>query len=279
MLEERLQKKYSSLTRSQKKVAAFFLSQGEEAAFLTISHLARRLKTSEATIIRFARAAGYQGYPDLQKELQDSVRQKISPARVLQETMVKGKRPDIYSRTFEVDIHNLHDTKNGNSKEAIDRAVREIIDARRIGVTGFRSSHAMAYLLFFLLGQVRKNCELLDITQGSLPNQLIGYNLQDLIIGISFSRYAAQTLDIFKYGKMAGCKTLAITDSPISPIGGIADIVLIASSKSSTYFNSFASSVTLINCLVAGVSLRSRKSVRRLKAVNQIVDDWKLLIL
>jgi len=279
MLGERLRKRYPLLTKNQKKVAEFFLAQGEEAAFLSISDLARLVKTSEATILRFARAIGYRGYIELQRDLQNWVKQKISPSKVLQQAIVRGGRNDIYSRIFEMDMRNLSETQNANSKEQIEKAVNEIISARKIGIIGFRSSHAMAYLLFFFIGQVRKNCELLDSNLGSLPSQLINYGVEDLLIGISFPRYASITLDILKYGKKVGCRIMAITDNPVSPIGQIADLVLVAGHKSSTYFNSFSSAVTLINCLVAGLSMRSKVSVKVLKSVDQIVADWKFLLI
>jgi len=279
MLKDRLRKRYQFLTKAQKKVAEFFLAQGEEAAFLSISHLAHQVKTSEATILRFARAIGYRGYLELQRDLQNWVRQKISPPQVLQQAIVRGSRNDIYSRIFEMDRRNLSETQKANSKDQIEKAVKEIIKARKIGIIGFRSSHAVAYLLFFFIGQVRKDCELLDSNLGSLPSQLINYGVGDLLIGISFPRYASITLDILKYGKKVGCKIMAITDNPVSPIGQISDLVLVAGHKSSTYFNSFSSAVTLINCLVAGLSLRSKVSVKVLESVDQIVADWKFLLI
>jgi len=119
----------------------------------------------------------------------------------------------------------------------------------------------------------------LDIGLGNLANQFIDYGSKDLLVSISFPRYASRTLHILKYGQNAGCKIIVITDSPVSPIGQIADLALVAGNKSSTYLNSFTSAVTLINCLVAGVSLRSKNSVEVLQAVNRIVDDWKFLLI
>ncbi|MBI5969217.1 MAG: MurR/RpiR family transcriptional regulator [Deltaproteobacteria bacterium] len=279
MLEDRLRKRYQFLTKAQKKVAEFFLAQGEDAAFLSISDLAHQVKTSESTIVRFARSIGYKGYPDLQKELQSGIKQKISPPRALQKAIIKERGQNIYSKIFEMDLQNLSTTQEANSKKIIDQAVEEIIKARRIGFTGFRSSHSLAYLLCFFIGQVRKNCDLLDGSLGNLPNQLINYGVGDLLIGISFPRYASATLNILKYGKKAGCRVMVITDNPVSPVGQISDLVLVAGNKSSHYFNSFSSAVTLVNCLVAGVSLRSRHSVEVLKSVNQIVADWKFLLI
>jgi DNA-binding MurR/RpiR family transcriptional regulator len=278
MLEESLRKKYQFLTKNQKKVAESFLSWGDEVAFLSISDLARQMKTSESTIVRFARSIGYQGYRELQKELQGRIKQRISPPQALQKAISRERGKDMYSKIFAMDIGNLGWTQKGNGEKKIDRAVEAILGARKVGITGFRTSHAMAYLLSFFLGQVRKDCELLAPSPGILPNQLIHYGPQDLVIGISFPRYGAPTLDILKYAKKAGCKILSITDTPISPVGQISDLVLVAGHKSSTYFNSFSGAVTLINCLVAGVSLKSRHSVEVLKNVTQIAEGWKFLL-
>lgn len=278
MIQDRLRKEYQFLTKNQKKVADFFLTHGDEAAFLTIYHLAQRVKTSQSTIVRFSRSMGYKGYLELQKDLRRIIKQKISPPETLQHLIVKERGQDFFSKIFEIDFQNLRNTRKVNENETIKQAVKEILSAKKVGFTGFRSSYAAAYLIYFLIGQVKKNCELLGTMLGSLPNQLVGFGRGDLILGISFLRYSAQTLRILNYAKREGCRTIAITDDPVSPIGQIADLVLIAGAKSATYFNSFSSTITLINCLAAGVSLKSSGSVNVLKSVNQIVKSWEILL-
>jgi len=273
MLTERLQKSYPALTKQQKKVAEFFLSQGPEAAFLSVARLAQQVKTSQASVVRFAKAIGFQGYPELQRELQNWIRQKISPSRVLQNLMMKAPEENVYRRIFQMDRQNLDETEEANPQEKLDRAVREIIQAKRIGFIGFRTSQAMAYLLYFFIGRVRKNCELLD-DGGNLTNQLMYYGAKDLLLAISFPRYSRLTLEILKYGKKMGCKIIVITDNPVSPVGQVADVILLAERKSATYFNSFASAVTLVNCLVAGVSLKSKHSLKTLESFDQIDKGW-----
>jgi DNA-binding MurR/RpiR family transcriptional regulator len=273
MLTERLQRSYPSLTKQQKKVAEFFLTHSPDAAFLSVAELARQVQTSQASVVRFARAIGFQGYPVLQQELQNWVRQKISPSNVLQNLIRKEPKKNVYSQIYQMDLQNLSETREANSQETMDLAVKAIIRARRVGFVGFRTSQAIAYLLFFFIGRVRKNCELMD-DGGNLTNQLMNYGGKDLLLAISFPRYSRLTLETLRYGKKVGCKIIAITDTPISPIGQIADIVLLAERKSATYFNSFTSAVTLVNCLVAGVSVKSRRSLKMLKAFDQVDNEW-----
>ena len=275
MLGQRIQKRFQALTDQQKRIAKQFLSTGHEAAFFTISQLARQFKTSESTIVRFARALGYKGYPDLNKDLQDGIRQKLSPPEALENSLARGKGGDIYSKIFEMDQENLRKTRELINNRTIDRAVREIIRARRVGVTGFRSSHPAASLLYLLLSQVRRDCDLLEFTLGSLPNQIINYGMGDVLIAVSLPRYSRQTLATLNYAKKNRCRTIAISDSPIAPIAQSADLVFLLGNQSATYFNSLASAITLINCLVAGVSLKTRNSLETLKKVNRLISDWK----
>ncbi|MDH4265653.1 MAG: MurR/RpiR family transcriptional regulator [Deltaproteobacteria bacterium] len=273
ILTEKLKAIHPSLSKQQKKVADFFLTQGAEAAFLSVAELAHQVRTSQATVVRFSRVIGFKGYPDLQRELQNWIRQKISPSRVLQNLMIKAPEENVYRRIFQIDRQNLDETEEANPQEKLDRAVREIIQAKRIGFIGFRTSQAMAYLLYFFIGRVRKNCELLD-DGGNLTNQLMYYGAKDLLLAISFPRYSRLTLEILKYGKKMGCKIIVITDNPVSPVGQMADVILLSERKSATYFNSLASAVTLVNCLVAGVSLKSKHSLKTLESFDQIDKGW-----
>jgi DNA-binding MurR/RpiR family transcriptional regulator len=278
MFAERLRTCFQHLTKTQKRIGEFLLNNAEEAAFYSTLDLAKALNTSTSNIFRFAKAIGYKGYPELQNDLQNRIRQRISPAKALENSREKDKGKDIYSIIFEMDTKNLSSTQELNSRETINQAVKEIIAAQRVGFVGFRSSQSIAFLLSFFLGRVRKNCELLDNWFGNLTNYLVNYGPKDLMVGISFPRYSRQTLEVLKYGKQAGCKVISITDNPVSPVGQISDLVLLAGHKTSTYFNSFSSAVTLVNCLVAGVSLKNKRSLDVLKSFDHIDNDWQYFL-
>jgi DNA-binding MurR/RpiR family transcriptional regulator len=273
MFAEIIQRNFFSLTQQQRKVADFFLTRGSEAAFLSVAALARGSNTSPATIVRFSRAIGFTGYLDLQKNFQNWVKQKLSPpSEILQNLITKEPKDDIFKNMFQIDFQNLAEAQEANSRELLEKTIKEILRARRVGFTGCRTSSGIASLIYYFMARVRKNCELLD--GGNLTHQLMNYGPRDLMLGISFPRYSRHTLEILKYGKKVGCRIVALTDSPISPIGQVADIVLVAGRRSGAYFNSFTSAVALVNCLVAGASLKSKRSLRTLEAFDRIDEEW-----
>ena len=278
MLEDRLRQKYRFLTKSQKNLADFFLLQGEEAAFSSIKKLADQLHISEATIVRFAKAVGYKGYPNLQQELQVLIREKLAPSKILQTIIHKDPKKNLFQQIYEMDAYNHSVTAKANRDDTLKKVIDEIIAARRIGITAHRSTYAVAFLLAFFLGQLREHCEILTIGDGLLPHSLKNYGPKDLIIGISFPRYTTQTLKILEYGKKAGCRVVAITDRPVSPIGQVADTVLFASHKSVALFNSLVGAVTIVNLLVAGISMKRKSSLKYLKSCEPIVQHLEVFL-
>lgn len=278
MFEERVRTRYQFLTKNQKKIAEFLLSRGAEAAFLSLSDLAGIMKTSTSNVFRFAKSIGYEGYPDLQNDLQKKIKEKLSPVRNLESNQAKGIKEDIYATLFDRDEANLRETRAANNIKTLNLVVSKIVEARKVGFVGYRTSQGIALMLSFLLGRIRENCEVIQDSFGELTNQLVPYGPKDVLLGISFPRYGRQTLEILKHGKKKGCTIISITDNPISPAGQISDMVLIASNKSSSYFNSFTSAVTLVNCLVAGVSLKSKGALAFLKSVEQIDNEWGVFL-
>lgn len=272
MFDENLRKNYQYLTKKQRLIADYLLANSQDAVFLSISEMARVLETSASNIFRFAKSIGYKGYPALQSDLQSKIREKVSPVKGLE--TAKSKEAEIYSEIFKTDAANLRQTQEFNSREAIDQVVEEIINARQVGFVGYRSSQSVAFLLAFFIGRVRRNCQLIDNAFGNLTTQLNNYGPGDLIFGISFPRYGRQTLEVLKYGKKVGCRIISITDNPVSPAGQVSDRVLLAAHKTSAYFNSFSATVSLVNCLVAGVSIKSGSSLEVLKSFDQIDKEW-----
>lgn len=74
----RLNKNYKTLSKGQKQLAAYITENYDRAAFITASKMGRIVGVSESTVVRFAYALGYDGYPELQKSLQELIRNKLT---------------------------------------------------------------------------------------------------------------------------------------------------------------------------------------------------------
>src|SRR5512137_1584187 len=88
-LRSRIERQLASLSKSQQIIANYLLTSYDEAAFLSAADLAQRLEVSEATVVRFAKAIGYRGFPELKRCLQDLYRGQVSPAARLQHKLAE----------------------------------------------------------------------------------------------------------------------------------------------------------------------------------------------
>ena len=97
-LRERLEERMPGLSKSQRRIASHLLSHYDEAAFLSAADLASQLDVSEATVVRFAKAIGYDGFPQLKRALQSVYRSEVTPAARLQHKLAELAHNEDLSR-------------------------------------------------------------------------------------------------------------------------------------------------------------------------------------
>lgn len=249
-LSKRIQENYPAMSKSQKRIAEYILQHYDKAVFLTAQKLGRTLDVSESTVIRFANLLGYDGFPQLQRALQDMVRNKITTVDRLQLSL-KDKQPDILRRVFTMDSENIHRTLEELDPKVFAAAVGKILAARHIYIISLRSAAAPGHFLCFYLQLLLKNCRM--VTTNTFLEELAGAGPEDLVIGMSFARYTRQTVESLQFAREKGAATLSITDTLTSPLAQISDTVLLAHSETSSFIDSFVAPLSLVNALIIAV--------------------------
>jgi len=276
ILEEKIRKNYSKLTRSSKKIAEFLLSNMEDAAFFDLSRYSRKIDVSESTVIRFAKALGYDGFPKMQEDLRSWLKSQITPVKKMEKSALTNF-DDIYRTVLDSDIEKINNIKEDLPYEKIQKAANMISSGKQVYIIGYRTSYPLSYLLFMFLNQVIESVNMVDMIGGSVYDQLTTWSKNDVLVALSFPRYSRVTLEISNYAKGKGCKIIALTDSVLSPIGKIADIVLPLRCDSPLFFNSLVGCLSVINCLVGGVVLRRKqRSTLQLKKRDGIFKQLKI---
>jgi DNA-binding MurR/RpiR family transcriptional regulator len=278
VLEERTRQNYNTLTKRCKKVAEYLLSNMEDAAFADVAHLSGVVQVSETTVIRFARAIGYEGFTQMQKDLRTWLKEKVSPQEKMERSTFR-KSQELFQRIIEADIENLHDLRKGFFADNIERVIERIVRSRHLNIMGYRTSFPMAALLHMFLIQIMPHAELVDVGGGAIYDRIAGWGKEDMLVAFSFPRYSRLTFEIAEYAKRRNCTLVAVTDTLISPIGRIADIVLQVNCKSPSFFNSLVPCTSLINCIAGGVGLLKQKgSIDQLKQRDEMIKELNILV-
>ncbi len=273
-LPQLLKEKASFLTRSQKRLMQYILSHEEEAIFLNIESLAERVGVSEATVVRLCKVLGFKGFPQFQKELRLHFRSKLTTTFRLEHTMRESTdEGDILFKILQNDINNIADTMKDASVREFREFVKAIDSAQRIVIIGLRSVYSLATFLGVALEFLQKDVWVVQPGIGDLWDRLLGLKRDDLVIAISFPRYTRLTVEAFKFAKSQGAKTLAITDSVLSPLAPYADHLLTARYKMDSFIESFTAAFSLINAMVTAVGVSNKR--RTLKSLRELEEIWE----
>jgi len=273
-LEKQLREKALHLTRSQRKLLEYVLSHDDESIFLNVGNLAKKVDVSEATVVRLSKALGFKGFPEFQKELRLFFRNKLTTTARLQKTIKKvTTEGDILTKVLQSDIRNIDDTLKQVSVQEFKAFVKSIESAERIIIVGLRSVHSLAVFLGVALEFLQKNVWVIQPGIGDMWDRLMGLKKRDVVIGISFPSYTQQTVNVLRFAKQKGIKTLAITDSLISPLAQYADHVLTAQYRMDSFIESFTAPFSLINSIVTALGVANKK--RTMTSLKKLEAVWK----
>jgi DNA-binding MurR/RpiR family transcriptional regulator len=254
----RITQNLANLTPAQRRLAEYASDNPFNLAFMTTGELANAVGVSEASIVRFARVLGYEGYPDLQREVRGALESAVSPAERLSATSdVYRAQGAVDSLEFVIqnDINSLNYVLHTIDRAEFNRAVRVLHNAHRVFVLAFRGPAVAGFNAFHYLNQVRDGVVLVDGQHDRLADQLMMTDEKSAILAIDFARYNVRTRDAVAFAKGRGAQTIVISDSLLAPCAASADILLRVSPFVSGFFRSHVASLSLINALTLGVTL------------------------
>lgn len=272
----KLQGSLTKFSKSQKQIARYIMEHYDKAAFMTASRLGQTVGVSESTVVRFATELGYDGYPHLQRALQEMIRNKLT---AVQRMEVMGDRMggrDILQSVLSADIDKIRMTLDEVDRDAFRGAVDAILGARRIYILGVRSAGALAHFLGFYFSLLFDNVRMLQTNGVSeVFEQLLRVGPEDVFIGISFPRYSKRTLSAMKYCKDHGAQVVALTDSRLSPLAGCADHVLVAKSDMVSFVDSLVAPLSVLNALIVAVGIGKKTEIEQtFERLENIWDEY-----
>jgi DNA-binding MurR/RpiR family transcriptional regulator len=253
-----------------RKVAMAIQEDPSATAYLSGPALARRTGVSQATVVRFAQALGYPGYPGFL----DAHRREISAQTTVEK--LKGSfergRDAPWRAVMLSDLSNIERTMNELDTNQFDAAVKLLADARRIYIWGVRTTATVGDLLTSALSYLLGPERVFRLQPTLFHEQLLAAGHDDAVIVISFPRYYRMSVSVAQFAHERKLPTIAITDSVLSPIAQSQSVVLCARSELLSFTESLAAPVSLANALVTAVALSNRE--RSLASLGRLEKLW-----
>ena len=268
----------ATFSKGQKRIANYILENYDKAAFLTASKLGKLAEVSESTVVRFAMALGYDGYPGFQKALGEMVRTKLNSIQRMEVTYGRISQGEILTSVLHSDIEKIKLTMEAIDHESFELAVDTILNARRIYVVGIRSCAPLASFLGFYLNLICEDVTAVSTNSSSeIFEQLLRIGGEDVIIGISFPRYSMRTLKALEFASNRKAKVITLTDSIHSPMTLYSSCNLIARSDMASIVDSLVAPLSVVNALVVSLCMKKQKEViTTLEMLEQIWDEYQV---
>ena len=277
-LISKIQTELPGFSKGQKQIARYILEHYDKAAFMTASRLGVTVGVSESTVVRFATELGYDGYPHLQRALQEMIRNNLTSVQRMEVSSDRLGGRDVLRTVLHTVLHAdtdmIRQTLDEIDRDAFQGAVDALTGAHRIYILGVRSSSALANFLGFYFNLLFDNVTLVHTNSVSeIFEQVLRIGPGDVLFGISFPRYSKRTLSAMQYARDRGAKVIALTDSQLSPLARVADHLLLARSDMASFVDSLVAPLSVINALIVAVGMSRRDEIEH--TFNKLESIWE----
>lgn len=264
------------LSKGQKRIAAYILSDYDKAAFMTASKLGKLVGVSESTVVRFASQLGYDGYPAMQRALQEIVRSKLTSIQRIQASNDTLFSADVVASVLHRDMDTIRQAIEGIDRSAFETVVDKLMSARHIYILGVRSSSFLAGYLHFYLHLIFENVTLVTTNSaGDILESILRIGPGDVLVGISFPRYSQSTVKGVRYAHDRGADVVSITDSELSPLYPLSSVALMARSDMISFVDSLVAPFSLLNALIVAAGHQKNADIAQIfDRLENIWDEY-----
>ena len=259
---ERLNHSGRKLSKGHRRIAQYIVEHYDKAVFMTASRLGESVGVSESTVVRFAAVLGYEGYPQLQRALQELVSHRLTAVQRVE--MSSEIDPNAVLRTvLKSDMQNIRATVEELDNHAFEEGVKRILNAKEIYVIGLRSAAPLAQFLGYYLNYIFDRVHLVSSAATDVFEEIARISEADVVIGISFPRYSTRTVEAMRFARSCGAQVISITDGPMSPLHEVSDVCLNACTDMASFVDSLAAPMSVINALVVSLGLHRKEELSR----------------
>lgn len=244
---QRLEDHLPSFTKSQQRIASYLLASYDEAAFLPVADLARRVNVSEATLVRFAQAIGYDGFRDLRRCLQDLYRVNATPASRLQHKLgeLASSQGHVLTNVLAMEVQYLTEASHSVDAADFDHAVELLLGGQRVFVFGSGPSGILADLAELRLRRLGILTIAMTESGRHLLEKLQLLQPEDVVLATGFNHVRPELVTVLDHARATDCRSILLTDTLGPALRAKADVILAARRGPVSTFHSLTVPISL----------------------------------
>ncbi|MCT8347016.1 MurR/RpiR family transcriptional regulator [Photorhabdus temperata] len=267
--QEQVRSRYSELSKRLQQVARYVLDNTNSVAFDTVAVIAREADVPPSTLIRFANAFNFSGFNEMKQlfrvHMVEETASYADRARLFRE-LDGGQEPledpqHILQEFARSNVQAMQQLATRTAPEDLKNAVDLLAQAKNIYIIGLRRSFSVAVYLSYALSHLECRPLLVDGLGGMFREQINLIGQEDVVVSISFTPYAEETLMISERAAEAGAKQIVITDSQISPLASFSDVCFVVKEAQVDAFRSLSATLCLVQSLAVALAYRQGNTI------------------
>ena len=272
------------LTKAQERIADYFIRNPEKVGMSSSMEVAKAIGVSDASITRFARAIGYEGFTDLKNDLYNHMVEQatggINSLSLSERYNANQERfGSQVSKEAYMDLlrYDLERTMQQNSDQQLEQAITMLLQAKHRYIAGFRSCRGIAGRFAWLLQYLLPHIVLMEEEGSRAIGNLMDIGEKDCLVLFSVSRYYKEDRKLAQLAKQKGVRVCLVTNNAVSPLTALGDVVLLAETQHMSFFNSAVSMDFLLEYMVAAIA-QSRSDVYRknMEERDALTEDLRI---
>ncbi|AUH02105.1 MurR/RpiR family transcriptional regulator [Pectobacteriaceae bacterium CE70] len=275
-LQEQIRDRYDTLSKRLQQVSRYVLDNTNSVAFDTVAVIAEQADVPPSTLIRFANAFDFSGFNEMKQ---------LFRMNLVEETASYTDRARLFREMEtetvpETPLDILHEFARSNAQamqqlaarippEDLQKAVDLLAHADTIYIVGLRRSFSVASYLAYALSHLESRPILVNGLGGMFREQLSRISDKDIVVSISFSPYAQETMMASEMAATAGARQIVITDSQISPLATLSDVCFVIKEAQVDAFRSQSATLCLVQSLMVSLAYQQGNGGRQTPGQQQ----------
>jgi DNA-binding MurR/RpiR family transcriptional regulator len=252
---ERLSRAIGDMSPQLRKAAAFVLDHPDDVGFSSVRDLAAAADVKPNTMVRMARASGFDGFDDLRTPFRSELKSRTTSftdrARWLQDLSAGGAHGSLYIDMAAAAFRNLEQMFAATPSEEIRAIADRIVASRRTYVIGVGANYALARNFEYLTRMAVENVAAVPHEGNAAMDDIVRAGPEDVVVAMTFEPYRAEVVEATRAAKDQGATVVAISDSHGSPIAVGAHHVIVAPSETPQFFPSTLAAAAALEILAS----------------------------
>lgn len=272
--------KGTPLTKTEEKIAGYFLENKNKICFKTATDLSLDIGVSDTSIIRFVRTLGFNGYADFQKKMKENIVQQISesgsPLQRHKKAVERGSISNVAEELLMTTLENLNKTYESINMDVVKEITDVLIRSRNKYIAAFGGTSSIAHFMVNKLGYFLPGCQGIFHADVMALEKIVDLTNEDCIILFTFPRYTEIALSLAEIAQGKKAEVIVITDKITCPAALYADIVMTAYVQNMGFSNSYVAPMWIADLLILSVSEKITGNEDRMEIIDKYLNKHKL---